>query len=175
MRLIIGMFWVLLLKRLEALFLEASLPHTNQSAYRRAISCVKSWYEGGSGQVKLDGRLSKRLLVGRGVKQGLVLPPALVMVPLLQQLQASDVGLTVNRLYAGGFLHADDIKTLATSEESLKRQIDLVKCFADQNLLNLNATNMRLCCSQTHTLLLVSYLFVKSMEQWCQQGLWGNA
>ena len=102
---------------------------------------LKSWYEGGLCQVKLDGRLSASYQVERVVKQGSVLSPALfllVMDPLLRQLQASSVGLSINNFYAGGFLHADDIRTLATSEASLKRQVDLVKMFADQNLLKLN-------------------------------------
>jgi len=190
---------VLMLERLEMVFMEAGLPHINQSAYRRTVSCsdaifatqevvakylrggshiymclydlqkafdsveypvlleklfhagvhgkmwrlLRSWYDGGSCQVKLDGMLSHSFPVERGVKQGSVLSPALfllVMDPLLQQLQASGLGLTVNRFYAGGFLHADDIRTLATSEESLQRQVALVKAFADENLLTLNAS-----------------------------------
>ena len=35
-------------------------------------------------------------------------------------------------------MHADDIRTLATSEETLTRQITLVKTFAEENLLKLN-------------------------------------
>ena len=56
--------------------------------------------------MKLDGKLLVRYRVERGVKQGLMLSPALfllVMDPLLRQLQASGVGFTVNNLYAGGF------------------------------------------------------------------------
>ncbi len=85
--------------------------------------------------------VSERFLVERGVKQGLVLSPALfllVMDPLLRQLQASAVGLSINGYYAGGFLHADDVRTLATSEESLRKQVALVKTFADENFLRLN-------------------------------------
>ena len=113
----------LLLECLELVFVEAGLPHINQSAYRRAVSCedavfasqeivakyiregnrvymclydpilleklfdagvngkmwrlLKSWYEGGSCQVKLDGRLSVSYPVERGVKQGSVLSPSL--------------------------------------------------------------------------------------------------
>ena len=50
------------------------------------------------------------------------------------------MGLSVNNFYAGGFLHADDIRTLATSEASLNCQVELVKKFADQNLLKLNVS-----------------------------------
>ena len=55
-----------------------------------------------------------------------MLSPALfllVMDPLLRQLQASRMGVSVNGFYAGGFLHADDIRTLATSEASLEAQV----------------------------------------------------
>ena len=47
------------------------------------------------------------------------LPPTL--------LQELEVGLSINSLYAGGFAHADDIRMLATSDESLEAQVDLVK------------------------------------------------
>ena len=70
-----------------------------------------------------------------------MLSPALfllVMDPLLRQLQASGLGLTINKYYAGGYMHADDIRTIATSEETLTRQIALVKTFAEENLLKLN-------------------------------------
>ena len=102
---------------------------------------LKNWYEGGSCQARLDGKLSQSFPVGRGVKQGSVLSPALfllMMDRLLRQLQASGLGLTINTYYAGGYMHADDIRTLATSEETLTRQIALVKKNAEENLLKLN-------------------------------------
>ena len=49
--------------------------------------------------MRVDGCLSDEFLVERDVKQGSVLSPALfllVMDPLLRQLQASELGLTVN-------------------------------------------------------------------------------
>ena len=162
----------LLLEHLELVFMEAGLPHINQSTYRKVVSyggaifaaqevvakylrggnrvymcwyalqkafdyvkypvlleklfdagvngkmwrLLKSWYDGGSCKVRIDEMLSENFWVERGVKQGSVLSPVLfrlVMDPLLSQLQAPGVGLTVNKFYAGGFLHADNIRTLA--------------------------------------------------------------
>ena len=93
-------------------------------ARTKALYLLKA--EGG---VRLEGpgRLSKEFTVERGVKQGSVLSLALfllVMDPLLRQLQASGMGLSVNEFYAGGFLHADDIRALATSEASLETQVN---------------------------------------------------
>ena len=165
----------LCLQGLEVVFLEADLPHVNQTAYGRSVSCtdaifttqeviakylkcgskvymrlsglqkafvlveyavlidkrfevgvngkmwrvLRNWYEGGSCCVEIDGRLSATYSVGRGVKQGSVLSPApflLVLDPLLRELQASGLGLSINNFYAGGFLHADDVRTLASSK-----------------------------------------------------------
>ena len=157
----------LCLQRLEVVFLEADLPHVNQTAYRRSVSCTNAifttqeviakylnsgskvymclydlqksfdsveyavlmdklfevgvngkmwrllryWYEGGSCCIKVDGRLSATYSVGR---RGSVLSTALfllVLDPLLRELQASGLGLSINNFYAGGFLHVDDVRT----------------------------------------------------------------
>ena len=108
---------------------------------------LKSWYDGGSCKVRIDEMLSENFWVERGVKQGSVLSPVLfrlVMDPLLSQLQAPGVGLTVNKFYAGGFLHADNIRTLATSEESLQYQVALVRAFVEENLLKLNVSKCKI-------------------------------
>ena len=62
----------------------------------------------------------------------------LVMDPLLKQLEVSGLGLSMNNSYAGRFLHADDIRTLATSMDTLNAQVALVKKFAENNFLKLN-------------------------------------
>ena len=48
-------------------------------------------------------------------------------------LQNSGLGLS---LYAGGFIHADDIRTLSSSTESLV--ISIVESFSKENVLKLN-------------------------------------
>ena len=73
--------------------------------------------------MRVDGQLSEEYSEQRGVKQGSVLSRALlllVMDPLLKQLQSTQLELTVNEFNSGRFFHADDIRTLATSEASLQ-------------------------------------------------------
>ena len=57
---------------------------------------LKSWYEGGVGQMRLDGALSGEFEIKRGVKQDSVLPPTLFLLIMnlsSQQLEASGLGL----------------------------------------------------------------------------------
>ena len=86
--------------------------------------------------------VSPSFALGRGVRQGSILSPALfllVMDPLLRQLQSLSIGATVNNMYAGAFLHADDIRTLASNLSSLEAQVTTVKKFTEENFLKLNA------------------------------------
>ena len=100
-----------------------------------------NWYEGARCQVRLNGTLSQTFEIKRGVKQGSVLSPTLfllVMDPLLRQLEASGNGLSIHNWYAGGAAHADDIRTLAASEEALEDQVKIVRDFCMKNFLKLN-------------------------------------
>ena len=102
---------------------------------------LRSWYKGAVCHVKIDGCLSKQFVVERGVKQGSILSPTLfliVMNPLLKQLESSKLGLSTNDYYAGGFVHADDIRTLSSSVESVRAQVEIVKKFANKRHLKLN-------------------------------------
>ena len=189
----------LILDRLEPLFVEGGVPHPNQSAYRKHVSCMdaifatqevinrylmeggkmymclydlekafdsvefpvllkrlfdvginsktwrilRSWYTDGHSSVCLGQHVSPPFALRRGVRQGSVLSPALfllIMDPLLRQLQSPSIGASTNNMYAGGFLHADDIRTLAPSVSSLEAQISIVKRFTEDNFLKLNAS-----------------------------------
>ena len=61
----------------------------------------------------------------------------LVLDPVLRELQPSGLGLSINNFYAWGFFHMDDVRTSATSKESLEAQVTMKK-FVERNLLKLN-------------------------------------
>ena len=65
-------------------------------------------------------------------------PFLLVLDPLLKGLQSSGLGLSIKTFYAGGFLQPDDVRTLATSKESLEVWVAMVKEFSESNYLKLN-------------------------------------
>ena len=106
-----------------------------------------SWYTDCLSSVCVGKHVSSSFALGRGVWQGSILSPALfllVMDPLLRQLQSLSIGATINNMYAGAFLHADDICTLASNLSSLEAQVTTVKKFTEENFLKLNAAKCEL-------------------------------
>ena len=102
---------------------------------------IRNWYEGGKYFVHFDGSSSAPFPLERGVRQGSILSPILfniIMNPLLLTMEASHLGLSVNNLYGGTYLHADDIRTLATSASTLQAQISDVLKFTSDNFLQIN-------------------------------------
>ena len=102
---------------------------------------IKSWYTDPQCVVKLNGKFSESYTMERGVLQGSVLSPTLfllVMNPLLKKLEENQLGPRVSGLYAGCFAHADDIRTLSTSRDTLDKQITAVEEFVSSNALSLN-------------------------------------
>ena len=86
---------------------------------------IRNWYQNGRGFVQIDGRMSPVFPVERGVRQGSILSPTLfniVMDPFLRSMETANIGLSVNNFYGGAYLHADDIRTIANSKESLEVQ-----------------------------------------------------
>ena len=77
----------------------------------------------------VGGRISKiesQWTIIRGVlstesgEAGVSIVTSAVPVGYESSFESTQLGLTVNEFYAGGFLHADDIRTLANSEASLQ-------------------------------------------------------
>ena len=184
----------LILLRLES---HLGIPHSNQTGYRRHISCadaifstaelmshyleqreniylccydlqkafdsveygillcrlydmginsklwrlVRDWYTAPKCQVQLNGTLSDQFSLQRGVWQGSVLSPILfllVMDPLLKGMEGMDLGPSFAGLYLGASAHADDIRTVTSSLQCLRQQVDFVRSFATQSGLKLN-------------------------------------
>ena len=81
---------------------------------------IKSWYEGSGTCVKIQNQLSSPIHIGRGVRQGSVLSPLLFIVlmdGLAAKLLSGDVGTTLEGLFVGGGLHADDVRTVSNDKQ----------------------------------------------------------
>ena len=187
----------LVLARLRDHLTERGIPHPNQTAYRKRVSCaeaifstlevvsqhsqnnekmymcfydlqkafdsiqypvlltrlyeagvdgkawrlIRSWYNQAKNRVRVNGHLTPEFTLERGVLQGSVLSPILlllVMDPLLSSLESSGLGPSISNIFAGAYAHADDIRTVTSSLVTLQQQINVVQTFADDNALVLN-------------------------------------
>lgn len=109
----------------------------------RAWRLLRSWYSSSKCMVKVNGELSEEFCLERGVLQGSVLSPTLFLLvvdPLLKDLEKKCLGPDFNGLYAGAFAHADDIRTICTSRDTLEEQIVCIEKFMNDNALVLNAS-----------------------------------
>ena len=114
---------------------------------------IRNWYESGKCFVYFAGLSSAPFPVERGVRQGSILSPTLfniIMNPLLLTLEASGLGLSVNNLYGGAYLHADDIRTLASTASTLQAQISEVLKFTSNNFLQLNPAKCEIISFAQH-------------------------
>ena len=73
------------------------------------------------------------------------------MNPLLRLSQSLCLGASVNGMYTSGYLHADDIRTLAANITTLETQISMVNKFTEDNFLQLNASKCEIVIFKTST------------------------
>ena len=67
------------------------------------------------------------------MRQGAILSPLLYSVivnDLLDQLSASDLGISIDIVYCGAPMYADDLSLIATSEHELQSMLDIVSSYA---------------------------------------------
>ena len=72
--------------------------------------------------MKIHDVLSDPFPVNRGVKQGSVLSPALflvVMNSLLKVMRSTNTGASLHGTFVGTAVHADDVRTIAPSIQSV--------------------------------------------------------
>ena len=123
---------------------------------------LQDWYTNCNSHVRVGYYNSSSFYLQRSVRQGSVLSPSLFLLvvdPLLRQLQSHSLGISVNNTYAGGYLHADDIRTLANSLSSMEAQIEMVSRFTSENFLKLNEAKCEVivCRKSTNSALSSDY------------------
>ena len=101
---------------------------------------IRNWYQHGECFVEVNGRCYNTFSIQRGIRQRSLLSPMLsllIMDPLLRSLETSDIDLSINNVYTGGYLHADNIRTITNSINFLQSQLRLVARFTTDNFLSL--------------------------------------
>ena len=132
---------------LQKAFNSVEIPVLLQRLFEVGVNCktwclLHDWYSDCS-IVRVGCHTSSSYQLQRSICQGSILSPflfLLVMDPLLRQLQSQSLGISVNNTYAGGYLHADDIRTLANSQSTMESQIEMVSRFTSENFLTLNVS-----------------------------------
>ena len=109
----------------------------NGKAWR--ILC--NWYTETTCCVKVNNLLSTEFTIERGVKQGSILSPivfTLVIVPLLEKMVSSGLGVSIAGLQLGTMAHADDIRTITNSVEAHQMCTSIIVSYTQENGLKLN-------------------------------------
>ena len=77
---------------------------------------------------------------GTGSETSSILSPSLFLLivdPLLRKLHSHSLGVSINNMYAGAYLHEDDTRTLSTILMSMEAQIQAAADFTKDNFLKL--------------------------------------
>ena len=80
--------------------------------------------------------------VKRGVKQGSVLSPTLFLTVMDSLLKQESYGLSVCGTYVGAAVHADDLRTSASSKDAVTKQANIISKFAKDTCLKLNVSTL---------------------------------
>ena len=104
---------------------------------------IKAWYQSPTSRVKHENKLSAPFPVSRGVKQGSVQSPSLFLVimnTLLQKMR--HLGGSLHGIFAGSAIHADDVRCIAPSIDSMNAQSSEINSFTNDAGLKLNTSNI---------------------------------
>ena len=104
---------------------------------------INNWYSSSASQVLWNSHLSKSFGIQQGVRQGGILSPFLYCVfvnELLDELAAAGLGTSIDGLFTGAPMYADDLALIADSPEALQGMLDIVSSYAHRWRYHLNAT-----------------------------------
>lgn len=107
---------------------------------------INNWYSSSLGIVLWDCQRSEAFEIKQGVRQGGILSPFLYCLfvdELLDLLAASGYGVTINNIFCGAPMYADDISLIAKSPGCLQAMLDIhVACeYARKWRYQLNSVN----------------------------------
>ena len=94
-----------------------------------------NWYATSSCSVLLNGSVSSEFPILQGVRQGAILSPLLYSIfvdELLDHLQASSAGVSVNSVNCAAPMFADDLALVAASGERLQTLLDICSSYASK-------------------------------------------
>ena len=100
----------------------------------KSMAPLHSWYKNCRSSVCLGSLVSSS---GTGSETSSILSPSLFLLivdPLLRRLHSHSLGVSINNMYAGAYLHADDIHTFSTTIMSMEAQIQAVADFTKDKL-----------------------------------------
>ena len=96
---------------------------------------INNWYRTASSTVLWAQQASRPFNIRQGVRQGGVLSPFLYCLfvdQLLDILTASGFGVSIDNIYCGAPMYADDLALVAGSPEELQAMLDIVHNYAQK-------------------------------------------
>ena len=101
-----------------------------------------NWYNTSSCSVTWNHAISSSFPIHQGVRQGAILSPLLYSIfvdELLDLLTTSGLGVSIDTIYCGAPMYADDLALVADSPEELQAMLNIVCTYAGKWHYNLNA------------------------------------
>ena len=102
---------------------------------------IRNCYVSATSVVRVGSVFSDIVPISRGVKQGSVLSPLLFLITVdtfLKELRSQNAGLSVLGTFVGGAAHADDLRTIATTKNTIATQVNIIDNFTSKHSLRLN-------------------------------------
>jgi hypothetical protein len=154
-------------KAFDTVWHQGLLVKLHQKGIRGSIwHIINKWYTSSTSSVIWDNQQSRSFPCHQGVRQGGVLSPFLYCLfvdELLDILTQSGYGVSIDGVYCGSPMYADDLALVASSPEELQAMMDIVATYANkwQYQLNANKSSVMVLGESTKT-----RLSARSVRKW---------